>query len=70
MNDLSSTAGADVNNQMILPPLITSLFTAECAPVTQTALPAGTQTFPSFSYSSTALRTAWDIAAEQNSCAA
>ena len=50
--------------QMVLPAGITSQFTAQCVPVTS-ALPAGTNTFPGFTYNGAALRTAWDIAPEQ-----
>ncbi|KAH9934480.1 uncharacterized protein BXZ73DRAFT_45745, partial [Epithele typhae] len=50
--------------QLVLPAGVTSLFTAQCV-ATNAALPAGTSDFPAFSYNGAALRSTWDIAAEQ-----
>ena len=58
----------DPNNQLVLPSLIATLFTAECQPATQNALPAGTATFPNFNYAGAALRDKWQIVPKQDQC--
>ncbi|KAH9932705.1 uncharacterized protein BXZ73DRAFT_101247 [Epithele typhae] len=51
--------------QMVLPAGITNQFTAQCVAATSATLPAGTSTFPAFTYNGASLRSTWDIAAEQ-----
>ena len=60
------------NGQMVLPSAITSKFTAECNLASSGIVAAGTgrdKSFPAFSYNGQTLRTEWQVAPEQDSCA-
>ena len=56
--------------QMVIPAAITNQFSAQCFDPTTDA-PAGTQTFPAFTFNGNTLRSQWKIAAENaGECAA